>query len=359
MATITKLGQTFVAKTEATAASQNEQNAKIDELIDIFGKETTGNTKTIAIPFIKSNEEVKITTLGSNLSVNNNTLNASFTTPVATASAVGGAKIGNGLEMIASTSGSTSKDKLQVNVGNGLTFDPEDSNKLTINVDSSLTFTSAGKLKVTNPGGGGGITEGEATDLINTALAGYAKTSDLSAYVTKSYATLNSTGGTGKYITTISQSDGKVSATAATLPTTKVSYASGVYTVKYDETELFNINTNTNRLTITNGSNTASYILLKPGEPKYYVGNDSTITLTTIPTVNSKYTFTVSNTKAVHILLPFGQYVLTDVKDPNNISVLDDFTQNISWYKDGGVLYQVYTKYAASNINTTFTLSLL
>lgn len=202
MATITKLGQTFVAKTEATAASQNIQNAKIDELIDIFGKETTGNTKTIAIPFTKDSSTVKVITLGTNLSVSGNTLNA--TIPTATDSSLGGVKVGDGLSIGAS--GSTA-------------------GVLKVEHDSTLKMTD-GVLGVANPGGGG-VTMDQVNSAITTALSEYAKTSDLSSYATtsslssyvkKTDATLSTVGGNGKYVQSVSQSNGKISATAVDFP---------------------------------------------------------------------------------------------------------------------------------------------
>lgn len=140
MATITKLGQTFVAKTEATALSQNTQNAKIDEIIDIFGKETTGDTKTIAIPFTKDSSLVKVTTLGTGLSVSNNTLSVDAFN-YATSTGAGIAKVGNGLEMVASTSGSSTKDKLQVKAGNGIAIT---STGVGISYASPLTIPTSG-----------------------------------------------------------------------------------------------------------------------------------------------------------------------------------------------------------------------
>ena len=128
MAKITKLGQTFVAKQEATAASQNAQNAKIDEIIDAF----TTSDGTVALPLTKSGVAYEVTTLGTGLSVSGNTLNGTtYTLPTATQSSLGGVKVGDGLSIGAS--GSTA-------------------GVLKVEHDSTLKITD-GVLSVTNPGG--------------------------------------------------------------------------------------------------------------------------------------------------------------------------------------------------------------
>lgn len=161
MATITKLGQTFVQKTEATAASQNAQNAKIDELIDIFGKETSGNTKTIALPLIKDSTTYKVTNIGTGLSVQNNTLNATtYTLPKASASSLGGIKIGTGLS---------------------------------IDNDGVVSAT----------GGTGGVTQDQVNTSIDNKIGNLDKTD----------SAVN-----GKYVSAVSQTDGIVSITRADLP---------------------------------------------------------------------------------------------------------------------------------------------
>lgn len=128
MAKITKLGQTFVAKQEATAASQNAQNAKIDEIIDAF----TTSDGTVALPLTKSGVAYEVTTLGTGLSVSGNTLNGTtYTLPAATQSSLGGVKVGDGLSIGAS--GSTA-------------------GVLKVEHDSTLKITD-GVLSVANPGG--------------------------------------------------------------------------------------------------------------------------------------------------------------------------------------------------------------
>lgn len=178
MATITKLGQTFVAKTEATALSQNIQNAKIDELIDIFGKENTGNTKTIAIPFTKGSSTVKVTTLGTGLSVNDNTLSATtYTLPAANETALGGVKIKNkgGL--------SNSSGTISVNVD-----------------DSTIKINDEGKLYST-------VSGGVTTAAMNTAI-----TNAIGALDT------NDTAVSGKYVSKVVQTNGVITVTRADLP---------------------------------------------------------------------------------------------------------------------------------------------
>ena len=154
MATITKLGKPFRAGDEATAASQNEQNEKIDEILDTFSKEganDTGMNRTIAIPFTKDSNTVKVTTLGTGLSVSSNTLSVDAFN-YATATGAGIAKVGNGLEMIASTSGSSTQDKLQVKAGDGIAV--TSAGGVAVKVDNTLEFDSNGKLKVKNPSEG-------------------------------------------------------------------------------------------------------------------------------------------------------------------------------------------------------------
>ena len=175
MATITKLGQTFVAKTEATALSQNIQNAKIDELIDIFGKETTGDTKTIAIPFTKDSSTVKVTTLGTGLSVSSNTLNV--TIPAATASSLGGVKI---------------KDK------GGLS---NSSGTISVNVDdSTIKINDEGKLYST-------VSGGVTTAAMNTAISNAIGALDA-----------NDTAVSGKYVSKVVQTNGVITVTRENLP---------------------------------------------------------------------------------------------------------------------------------------------
>lgn len=203
MTKIQKLNQTFVAGTEATAASQNLQSNKIDEVIDAF----TTSDDTVALPVTKSGTAYKVTTIGTGLSVSGNTLNGTtYTLPAATSSSLGGIKVGDGLTI--GESGSTA----------GI---------LKVNHDSTLKMTD-GVLSVTNPGGGtGGVTMDEVNSAITSALSGYAKTSDLSSYATtsslsnyvkKTEATLSAVGGSGKYIESVSQSNGKVSASAKDFP---------------------------------------------------------------------------------------------------------------------------------------------
>lgn len=178
MATITKLGQTFVQKTEATAASQNEQNAKIDEIIDIFSKEGTGNTKTIAIPLIKDSTTYKVTNIGTGLSVTNNTLNAStYSLPAATASSLGGVKIpvNSGIK---NTSGS-----IEVDI---------DNSTIKINNDGQLYSTVSG-----------GVTTAAMNTAINNAIGAL---------------DVNDTAVSGKYISKVTQTDGVISVTRADLP---------------------------------------------------------------------------------------------------------------------------------------------
>lgn len=178
MATITKLGQTFVQKTEATAASQNAQNAKIDEIIDIFGKETTGDTKTIAIPFTKDSNPVKVTTLGTGLSVSGNTLNASaYSLPAATASSLGGVKIPvkSGIK---NTSGS-----IEVDI---------DDSTIKINNDGQLYSTVSG-----------GVTTAAMNTAINNAIGAL---------------DFNDTAVSGKYVSKVTQTNGVISVTRADLP---------------------------------------------------------------------------------------------------------------------------------------------
>lgn len=191
MAKITKLGQTFVAKQEATAASQNAQNAKIDEIIDAF----TTSDGTVALPLTKSGVAYEVTTLGTGLSVSGNTLNGTtYTLPAATQSSLGGVKVGDGLSIGAS--GSTA-------------------GVLKVEHDSTLKITD-GVLSVTNPGGG--VTMAQVESAITSALSGYATTSSLSSYVKKTDATLSTVGGNGKYVQSVSQSNGKVNATAVDMP---------------------------------------------------------------------------------------------------------------------------------------------
>lgn len=182
MAKITKLGQTFVAGTEATAVSQNAQNAKIDEIIDNF---TLGDS-TVALPITKSGTSYKITSIGSGLSVSNNVLNG-YTLPAATTSSLGGVKVGDGLSI--GVSGSTA-------------------GVLKVEYDDTLKMTD-GVLGVANPQGGGGVTMDDVNNAISTAL---------SLYVKKSDASLSIVGGSGKYIQSVSQSNGKISATAVSMP---------------------------------------------------------------------------------------------------------------------------------------------
>ncbi len=174
MTKITKLNQTFVAKTEATAASQNAQSGKIDEIIDAI----TIADGTVALPLGAS----KVTAIGTGLSISGNTLSGStYTLPAATASSLGGVKVGGGLSI--GTSGSTA-------------------GVLKVEHDSTLKITD-GVLSVTNPG----VTTNQVNSAINTALSEYVKVgTDVKYYVTTSennYSNIGVTIQTGSFNTAI------------------------------------------------------------------------------------------------------------------------------------------------------------
>lgn len=178
MGKIKKLGQSFVQKQEATAASQNEQNAKIDEIISNFTLETpdANDEFTIALPVYKEGNLCKITKIGSNLSVNSeHVLNSTtYELPAATTSTLGGVKIGSGLTVPAS---GNYKDKLSVNISEPIYI--QDDGTLGIRTDSTLSVqtdpSDANKkqLHVTVEPGSGGKTYG-ATDpiKITTGISG-------------------------------------------------------------------------------------------------------------------------------------------------------------------------------------------
>lgn len=293
MATITKLGQTFVQKTEATAASQNAQNAKIDELIDIFGKETSGDTKTIAIPFTKDSSPVKVTTLGTGLSVQNNTLNATtYTLPKASASSLGGIKIGTGLS-----------------------------------IDSDGVVSATGT---------GGVSQSQ----VDTTIANAIGALDVS-----------SVGGSGKYIQSISEADGKISAVAANMPAqtaTTLDNTNGVHTLKYGTTSLLVVNDNTQLMTI--GGDT--YFLLKVGATVYYTLNDGAIS-----TLNGS-SLAISNSQhitKVTIFVPAHKSLT--IKDSNSTDVTASFVESGLTIVNG-TLCTKYVYTAGNYIGQTYTITI-
>lgn len=373
MTKINKLNQTFVPQTEATAESQNLQSTKIDEVIDAI---TTSNG-TVAFPVTKGGVEYKVTTLGSNLSVSDNTLNsASYTLPVATSSSLGGVKVGDGLSIVASGT----------NIG-----------KLSVDHDSTLTINSNGKLSVTNPGGGGSDIITSASNPIkienkvvglkydstlgvdsngNLKVANPAKISSVSNPLSLTNGTLSvkvdnstikvnnsgqlystvsggvttdtmntaisnaigaldvaSTGGSGKYIQSISEANGIISATAVTLPTTSVSTSNNVHTLKYSSTTLMTINDNTQLLTI----DADTYFLLKVGSATYYsVQDGEKIQL-------QASTLSISGSQRVTKLDIFVPATKTlTVKDSTQAPVTAYFVES------GLILYRgaLYTKYS-------------
>ena len=171
MAKIKKLGQPFLPKTEATAASQNEQNAKIDEIISNFTLQDPDaeDQFTIALPVYKGENLCKITKIGSNLSVDaQHVLNATteYTLPSATTTKLGGVKIGGGLTV---PNDGDYKDKLSVNVAEPIYI--KDDGTLGIRTDDTLSVETDSsnpgqkKLHVTVEPGSGGKTYG-ATDPI-------------------------------------------------------------------------------------------------------------------------------------------------------------------------------------------------
>lgn len=386
MTKINKLNQTFVPQTEATAQSQNLQSAKIDEVIDAI---TTSNG-TVAFPVTKGDVEYKVTTLGSNLSVSGNTLNStSYTLPVATSSSLGGVKVGDGLTIAASGA----------NIG-----------KLSVDHDSTLTIDSNGKLSVTNPGGGDIITSASNPVKIenkviglkydstlgvdsngNLKVANPAKISSVSNPLSLSSGTLgvkvddstikvnssgqlystvsggvttqamndaisnaigaldvDSIGGSGKYIQSISETNGKITASAATLPTTSVSTSNHVHTLKYSSTTLMTINDGTQTLTIGGDS----YFLLKLGSDIYYQFN------TEAKTKLSGSVLTVSSTNkagSLTLYVPIGKVLL--VTDGLGTPVTSFFIEQ-GIVLNNGALYVKYT-YTTSGtyINQTYTIT--
>ena len=342
MTKINKLNQTFVPQTEATAQSQNLQSAKIDEVIDAI---TTSNG-TVAFPVTKGGVEYKVTTLGSNLSVSDNTLNStSYTLPVATSSSLGGVKVGDGLSIVASGT----------NIG-----------KLSVDHDSTLTIDSNGKLSVTNPGGGGGsdiITSASNPVKIENKVVGLKYDSTLGvdsngnlkvanpAKVTSVSNPLSLSSGTLSVKVDDStikvNSSGKLYSTVSS-GTTSVSTSNHVHTLKYNNTTLMTINDGTQTLTIGGDS----YFLLKLGSDIYYQFNTGTKTKLSgnVLTVG-----TANQARSLTLYIPIGKVL--SVTDGLGTPVTTSFIEQ-GIVLNNGAFYTKYT-YTTSGtyINQTYTIT--
>lgn len=385
MTKINKLNQTFVPQTEATAESQNLQSDKIDEVIDAI---TTSNG-TVAFPVTKGGVEYKITTIGSNLSVSDNTLNSSaYTLPVASTSTLGGVKVGDGLSIVAS---GTNIGKLSVDHDDTLTFvdgklsvsnpgegtgavtsasDPVkiESKVVGLKYDTTLKLDSNGKLAVANPAkvssvnsplslnnGAVSLSIDNSTIKVNgsgqlySTVSGGVSAETMNNSITSAINNLNvsEVGGTDKYIQKISEANGKISATAASLPTTSLDNTNGVHTLKYSTTSLLSVNDNTQFLTI--GGDT--YFLIKISTAVYYsINSGSKIQLsgTTLSITGSQHA------TSLDLLVPATK-TLT-VKDSMQTPVTSDFVETgLILY--GGALYTKYSYVSENYISQDYSIT--
>lgn len=287
MTKIQKLNQTFVAGTEATAASQNLQSNKIDEVIDAF----TISDGTVALPVTKSGTAYKVTAIGTGLSVSNNVLNGTtYTLPMASSSSLGGIKIGTGLSIdnngVVSATGGVSQSQVDATVADAI----------------------------------------EALDV-------------------------SSIGGSGKYIQSISEADGKISAVAANMPAqtaTTLDNTNGVHTLKYGTTSLLVVNNNTQLMTI--GGDT--YFLLKVGATVYYTLNDgarSTLSGGSLAISNSQHITKVT------IFVPAHKSLT--IKDSNSTDVTASFVESGLTIVNG-TLCTKYIYTAGNYIGQTYTITI-
>lgn len=339
MATITKLGQTFVAKTEATAASQNTQNAKIDEIIDIFGKETTGDTKTIAIPFTKGSSTVKVTTLGNGLSVSSNTLNVDAFN-YATSTGAGIVKVGNGLEMVASISGSTTKDKLQ------------------IKTDSTLEFDDNGNLKVKNPSGGKTYTATAPITIGTDDKIGLSCVAPLTVLtdgtnankLTVQNATTNAVGVVKiKNKGGISVSSGEISLDVDN-STIKLDSSGKLYVANTGDTTSSDMYYAVNSTTI----DPANYFNASSGV-NFYLNFGKTTTNTKVTFSNNQAQISATGGKSLIMYLPTDKKVFNIVNSQSQ-----SITNNFSYFGDvtiGGKLYRFVYWNASGSVLGTYTIT--
>lgn len=290
MTKIQKLNQTFVAGTEATAASQNLQSNKIDEVIDAF----TTSDGTVALPVTKSGTAYKVTAIGTGLSVSGNTLNGTtYTLPMASSSSLGGIKIGTGLS-----------------------------------IDNNGVVSATGT---------GGVSQSQ----VDTTVANAISALDVS-----------SIGGSGKYIQSISEVDGKISAVAANMPTqaaTTLDSTNGVHTLKYGTTSLLVVNDNTHLMTI--GGDT--YFLLKVGATVYYILNDgarSALTGGSLAISNSQHITKVT------ILVPAHKSLT--VRDSNSTDVTTSFVESGLTIVNGALCTKYVYATQGSYIGQTYTITI-
>lgn len=287
MTKIQKLNQTFVAGTEATAASQNLQSNKIDEVIDAF----TIADGTVALPVTKSGTAYKVTAIGTGLSVSGNTLNGTtYTLPMASSSSLGGIKIGTGLS-----------------------------------IDSNGIVSATGT---------GGVSQSQ----VDTTVANAIGALDVS-----------SVGGSGKYIQSISEVDGKISAVAANMTATTLDSANGVHTLKYGTTSLLVVNDNTQLMTI--GGDT--YFLLKVGATVYYTLNDgarSTLSGGSLAISNSQHITKVT------ILVPAHKSLT--VRDSNSTDVTASFVESGLTIVNGTLCTKYIYATQGSYIGQTYTITI-